>query len=314
MIKFPPYLKKGDTIGITCPAGYLVKSKADACIKILQQWGFEVMVGKTLGSSSNNYFSGSDEKRLNELQAMLDDESINAILCGRGGYGVSRIIDQLDFTKFKRKPKWIIGFSDITVLHTHLNSKLKIASLHAPMAGAFNNDNEFIESLHKALLGKKAKYTCAVHEFNKVGTTTAEIVGGNLTLLVNSIGTASEVNTKNKILFIEDIAEYIYNIDRMMYQLKRSGKLDQLKGLIIGGFTEMKDTQRPFGKTVYEAINDVIKEYDYPTCFNFPVSHEKENYAIKVGGTYTLKVTNKTVTLSELLSELGLMRLVGSMR
>ncbi|HMG82620.1 MAG TPA: LD-carboxypeptidase [Ferruginibacter sp.] len=299
MIKIPPYLKKGDTIGLTCPAGYLVKGKADNCIKTLQQWGFDVMVGKTLDGNSDNYFSGTDEQRLNELQAMLDDESINAILCGRGGYGVGRIIDQLDFTKFKRKPKWIIGFSDITVLHAHLNSKIKVASLHAPMAGAFNKENEFVESLHKALTGKKAKYTCAVDLFNTIGSATGELIGGNLSLLVNAIGTPSDINTKNKILFIEDIAEYVYGVDRMMYQLKRSGKLDQLKGLIIGGFSEMKDTERPFGKTVYEVIHDIVKDYDYPVCFNFPVGHETENYALKEGCVYTLKVTKKIVTLSE---------------
>ena len=299
MIKIPPYLKKGDTIGITCPAGYTVKSKADTCIKTLQQWGFDVMVGKTLGSDSDNYFSGTDEQRLNELQAMLDDESINAILCGRGGYGVGRIIDQLDFTKFKRKPKWIIGFSDITVLHAHVNSKIKVASLHAPMAGAFNDENEFIESLHKALIGKKAKYNCPINPLNKIGTATGELIGGNLSLLVNVIGTPSDINTKNKILFVEDIAEYVYGVDRMFYQLKRSGKLDQLKGLIIGGFTEMKDTERPFGKTVYEVISDIVKEYDYPVCYNFPVSHDTANYALKEGGVYTLKVTKKNVTLSE---------------
>jgi muramoyltetrapeptide carboxypeptidase len=299
MIKIPPYLKKGDTIGITCPAGYTVKSKADTCIKTLQQWGFDVMVGKTLGSDSDNYFSGTDEQRLNELQAMLDDESVNAILCGRGGYGVGRIIDQLDFTKFKRKPKWIIGFSDITVLHAHVNSKIKVASLHAPMAGAFNDENEFIESLHKALIGKKAKYNCPINPLNKIGTATGELIGGNLSLLVNVIGTPSDINTKNKILFVEDIAEYVYGVDRMFYQLKRSGKLDQLKGLIIGGFTEMKDTERPFGKTVYEVISDIVKEYDYPVCYNFPVSHDTANYALKEGGVYTLKVTKKNVTLSE---------------
>ena len=190
MIKTPPYLKKGDTIGITCPAGYLAIAKAQACIETLQSWGFDVMVGKTLGSKSKNYFSGTDEQRRDEMQAMLDDENINAILCGRGGYGVSRIIDGLDFTNFKKKPKWIIGFSDITVLHAHLYTKIKVASLHAPMATAFNDgENDFIKSLHKALIGKKAKYSCRAHPFNKKGNVTAELVGGNLSLLVHLTGT-----------------------------------------------------------------------------------------------------------------------------
>ncbi|MGG9970341.1 S66 peptidase family protein [Ferruginibacter sp. SUN002] len=301
MIKIPPYLKKGDTIGITCPAGYMAKEKAQTCIDTLQSWGYQVMVGKTLGSQSKNYFSGDDEQRRNELQAMLDDDSINAILCGRGGYGVSRIIDQIDLTKFKKKPKWIIGYSDITVLHCHLNQKLKIASMHAPMAAAFNDGpNEFIQSLQKAITGKKGNYKCAAHELNRKGKVSGELVGGNLALLVNIIGTASDINTKNKILFIEDIGEYIYSVDRMMYQLKRSGKLDDLAGLIIGGFTDIKDTERPFGKTVYEAINDIVKKYNYPICFGFPVGHSKENYALKVGVDYELTISNKQVRLSEI--------------
>ncbi len=303
MIKQPPFLKKGNTVAITCPAGYMAKDKAQACIETLQQWGLEVMVGKTLGSSSDNYFSGTDEERLNELQAMLDSENIQAILCGRGGYGVSRIIDRLDFTKFKKKPKWIIGYSDITALHSHLHTNLKIASLHSPMAAAFNdgeNKNEFITSLKNAITGKKLKYKCAAHPFNKKGAASGELVGGNLSLLCHLTGTKSDINTKNKILFIEDIGEYIYSIDRMLLQLKRSGKLDKLAGLIIGGFTDMKDTERPFGKTVYEAINDLVKEYNYPTCFNFPVSHSKENYALKVGVNHQLKVTSKSVLLSEI--------------
>lgn len=291
MIKIPPYLKKGDTIGITCPAGYMAAAKAQACIGTLQSWGFDVMVGKTLGSSSTNYFSGTDEERRDELQAMLDDDHINAILFGRGGYGMGRIIDQLDFTRFKKKPKWIIGYSDITVLHAHLFTKLKTASLHAPMAGAFNDgDNEFIRSLLKAITGKKARYSCAASPFNKNGSANGELVGGNLSLLAHITGTASDISTKNKILFIEDIGEQLYNIDRMLYQLKRSGKLDKAAGLIIGGFTDMKDTERPFGKTVYEIIRDITAEYDYPIAYDFPVSHTTANYALKIGVPYTLKV------------------------
>jgi muramoyltetrapeptide carboxypeptidase len=301
MTKIPPYLKKGDRIAIACPAGYMPKEKAQTCIETLQQWGFEVMVGKTLGSKSKNYFSGTDEQRLNELQAMLDDDSIKAILCGRGGYGVTRIIDQLDFTRFKKNPKWIIGFSDITVLHAHINSNFKITTLHAPMAAAFNKgENDFTTSLHKALLGKKAKYTAKAHPFNKLGVAKGELIGGNLSLITHLIGTKSAIKTKNKILFIEDIGELIYSTDRMLHQLKRSGNLTNLAGLIVGGFSAVKDTERPFGKKAEEVINDIVKEYDYPVCFHFPVSHEKENYALKVGGNYQLKITKATVLLSEL--------------
>ncbi len=176
-----------------------------------------------------------------------------------------------------------------------------MASLHAPMAAAFNEgENEFIRFLKNALMGKKGKYKVVAHSYNKKGNASGQLVGGNLTLLVNCIGTPSDINTKNKILFIEDIGEQIYAVDRMMYQLKRSGKLQHLAGLVIGGFTDMKDTDRPFGKTVYDAINDIVAEYNYPVCFNFPVSHGKENVALKVGMEYELKVGNKSVSLSEL--------------
>lgn len=302
MVKVPPSLQPGDTIGITCPAGYMAAEKALTCINTLEQWGYRVKVGKTLGSDSDTYFSGTDEERLNELQQMLDDDDVKAVLCGRGGYGMSRIIDRLNFSRFKKKPKWIIGFSDVTVLHAHLYSNFKIASLHAPMAAAFNDDgfnNEYVLSLKAALEGKKAKYHCVPHVFNNKGEAVGELVGGNLTLLVNIIGTPSEFKTRGRILFIEDVGEYLYSTDRMMYQLKRAGKLEKLAGLILGGFTDFKDTERPFGKTVYELIHDLVKEYDYPVCFNFPVSHDKENYALKMGVGYKLKVGKNDVLLEE---------------
>jgi len=302
MITIPPYLKKGDTIAITCPAGYMAAEKAQACIYRLQQWGYKVMVGKTLGSASANYFSGTDEERADELQAMLDDESISAILCARGGYGLGRIIDRLHFKQFKKKPKWIIGFSDITVLHTHIYNNYGIATLHAPMAGAFNNGedrNEFVLSLQAAIEGRKLKYQVPAHPFNRSGQAVGEMVGGNLTLLTHVIGSSSEIKTKGRILFIEDTGELLYKIDRMMYQLKRSGKLDKLAALVVGGFSDMTDTERPFGKTAYEIIAAIVADYDYPVCYNFPISHNKENYAVKVGVGYKLKVGKSKVTLEE---------------
>ncbi len=303
MIKLPPYLKKGDTIGLTCPAGYMAADKAQTCINTLQQWGYQVMLGKTLGSASANYFSGTDEERADELQAMMDDPSINAILFGRGGYGMGRIIDQLNFKKFKQHPKWLIGFSDITVMHMHLYSRYKIASLHAPMAAAFNDENfknEYVQSLQKALKGNKGKYSCAPHAGNRQGSATGKLIGGNLALLAHVIGTPSEYNTKNCILFIEDIGEYLYNTDRMLYQLKRSGKMDHISGLIFGGFTDMKDTDRPFGKTIDEILNDISIDLNIPVCYHFPVSHGKENVALKIGADYNLIVGTKKVSLKEL--------------
>ncbi|QEC66462.1 LD-carboxypeptidase [Panacibacter ginsenosidivorans] len=302
MIKIPPYLKKGDTIGIACPAGFMPAAKAQTCIETLHQWGFKVKIGKTLGNQFH-YFSGTDEERLTDLQQMLDDTTVQAILCGRGGYGLSRIIDKIDFTKFKRNPKWIIGYSDVTVLHAHLYSKLKIASLHSPMAAAFNDggaNNEFVQSIKKAITGKKINYNNAVHELNREGTAEGELVGGNLSLICHLTGSASGVDTKNKILFLEDVGEYIYNIDRMFMQLKRAGRLDKLAGLIIGGFTEMKDTTIPFGQNVYEVIKDKVAEYNYPVCFGFPVSHSTKNYALKVGVKHKLSVSKTKVVLHEI--------------
>lgn len=303
MTTIPPYLKKGDMIGITCPASYLATPNADKCIETLQKWGFEVMVGKTLGSKSKNYFSATDEDRANELQAMLDDKNIKAIIFGRGGYGMGRIIDKLNFSNFKKNPKWIIGFSDITLLHCHVYGNHKISSIHGPMAIGFNKEKsnaESIDSLHKLLTGKKFNYNCKSHKNNRVGTAKGKLIGGNLALLVNSIGTASDFETKNKIFFIEDIGEYLYAVDRMLYQLKRSGKLNKLAGLIIGGFTDMKDTERPFGKTLEKMIKELVEEFDYPVCFHFPISHGKENVAVKIGVEYELKITATKTSLKEL--------------
>lgn len=302
MIKTPPYLQAGNTIGIVCPAGYMSAEKARTCVETLQQWGYKVKLGKTLGSDSATYFSGTDEERLNDFQQMMDDDEVQAVLCGRGGYGTGRIIEQINFKKFKKNPKWIIGYSDITILHSHLFTNYYISSLHAPMAAAFNDggsENEYVLSLKNALEGKKLKYQCVPHDFNKKGEAIGELVGGNLALLAHLVGTESDIKTKGKILFMEDIGEQLYNIDRMLYQLKRSGKLSKLAGLIIGGFTDCKDTDRPFGQSVYEIIRDIIREYNYPVCYDFPVSHSAENYALKIGVGYKLKVGKAKVILEE---------------
>jgi muramoyltetrapeptide carboxypeptidase len=301
VITIPPYLNTGDTIGILCPSGYMSYERASAAIETLVGWGFNVVPGKTLGKQFN-YFSGTDRERLNDLQQMMDDENIKAIFCARGGYGLGRIIDMLSFKKFKKHPKWIIGYSDVTVLQLHLFSNYKIASLHAPMAAAFNDgefNNQYIQSLHDTIVGRKANYTSTGNVFNQKGKASGILVGGNLSQVAHLIGTSSDIKTKNKILFIEDVGEYIYNIDRMMYQLKRSGKLDDLSGLIVGKFTEMKDTGIPFGQRPDEVIRDIVKDYDYPVCFNFPVSHEKENYALKIGMKYRLTVSRASTELKE---------------
>lgn len=302
MIKIPPYLKKGDTIGLVCPAGYMPVEKVQTCLDVLQEWGYRVKIGKTVGGGSATYFSGTDEERLTDFQQMLDDDAIKAVLCARGGYGTGRIIDKIDFTKFRKHPKWIVGYSDVTVLHSHIYSHFYISTLHAPMAGAFNDDgfkNEFIRSLKNALEGKKLKYKCEVHDYNRKGEAVGELVGGNLALLAHLVGTDSDIKTRGKILFLEDVGEQLYNIDRMLHQLKRSGKLARLAGLIFGGFTESKDTERPFGNSIHEILRDIVKEFDYPVCYDFPVSHTNRNYALKIGVGYKLKVGKSKVTLEE---------------
>ena len=212
MIKIPPYLKKGDTIGLVCPAGYMPVEKVQTCLDVLQEWGYRVKIGKTVGGGSATYFSGTDEERLADFQQMLDDDAIKVVLCARGGYGTGRIIDMIDFTKFRKQPKWIVGYSDVTVLHSHIYSHFYISTLHAPMAGAFNDDgfkNEFVRSLKNALEGKKLKYKCDVHEFNRKGEAVGELVGGNLALLAHLVGTDSDIKTRGKILFLEDVGEQL---------------------------------------------------------------------------------------------------------
>lgn len=302
MITKPPYLKKGDTIGIVCPAGYMEAEKAQTCVNTLQEWGYKVKPGKTVGSDSMNYFSGTDEERLADLQQMLDDDEISAILCGRGGYGTGRIIERLRFKQFKKRPKWIIGYSDITILHSHIYSNYYISTLHSPMASAFNDgghNNEYVLSLKNALEGKPTSITIPGNEFNRKGDVEGELVGGNLAILAHLVGTGSDIKTKERILFIEDVGEQLYNIDRMMHQLKRAGKLEKLNGLIFGIFSDIKDTERPFGTPMQEMLWNIIKEYDYPVCFDFPVSHTDKNYALKVGVRHRLKAGEKKVLLEE---------------
>jgi len=301
-IIIPPSLRKGDTIGVVCPAGHMPKSRMRTCFKVLRdEWGFRVIEGKTLGTG-DGYFSGTDEERAADLQHMLDDDAVDAILCARGGYGVGRIIDQLDLTSFRKRPKWLIGFSDITVLHAHLLSKCGVATIHGPMASAFAAGGwrkPSVQSLHRALRGLKTDLRVDAHPLNRPGTASGVLFGGNLSLLAHLVGTPSEVDLKGKILFIEDVGELLYNIDRMMYQLHRSGRLAGLAGLIVGGFTECRDTERPFGRDALHIISDVVSDYTFPVCFGFPVSHGPENMALKSGIVHQLNINIKGVRLKE---------------
>ncbi len=291
-MKQPPFLKAGSTIGITCPSGYVSAERVAYAITVLEKWGFNVKQGKTIGSE-HFYFSGTDSERLADLQTMMNDPELDAILMGRGGYGMSRIIDDLDLRAFLKKPKWVCGFSDITVLHNHLQACGNMASLHSPMCGAFKPETEnepYLQTLLAALTGTALQYETPPSPFNRHGEATAEVTGGNLAILAHLTGSVSEADTAGKILFIEDIGEHLYNADRMLLNLKRAGKLDNINALIVGGFTEMQDTERPFGQTIEEIISDKVKEYDYPVCFNFPAGHQDINYTLTLGATHKLVV------------------------
>ena len=303
-VAIPPYLKKGDLIGMVCPAGHMPKSRMRTCLRVLrEEWGFRVREGRTLGAGEN-YFSGTDDERLKDLQEMLDDPEVKAVLCARGGYGVGRIIDRIDFSAFRRNHKWVVGFSDITVLHAHIHRHCGIATLHAPMAGAFNAGGwkrASVDSLHRVLTGKRTRHASDPHPYDRQGVATGPLVGGNLALLSHLVGSLSDIQTKGCILFLEEVGEQLYNIDRMLHQLKRAGKLEELAGLIIGGFTECRDTERPFGQGAYEIVRDIVAGYPYPLCFGFPVSHGKENLALKSGCVHELKVRVRGTLLTECL-------------
>ncbi|MBE9597667.1 LD-carboxypeptidase [Pedobacter sp. MC2016-24] len=297
-VRIPPYLYTGHTIGITAPAGYVTPEQIDPAVKLMESWGFNIKIGNTIGKRDFS-LGGTDEERAADFQQMLDDPKIHAIMCARGGYGVIRIIDRLNFDRFKNNPKWIIGFSDITVFHCHLNRKLGIASIHSKMCNSFPSDwskaepiqIETILSIKQALSGAALKYTGPALAINRAGRAEAELVGGNLSIIETLAASESDLDTEGKILFIEDTGEYAYSIDRMFWNLKRSGKLSKLKGLIIGGFKlKPDDPGDEFGRTVYDIILEKIKEYEYPVCFDFPVGHQKNNFALKCGVQYLLNV------------------------
>jgi len=299
---FPPYLNAGDTIGIVCPSGYMASERILACVNTVRGWGFKVKIGKTVGGTSSNYFSGTDSERLTDLQEMLDDETLSAILFGRGGYGLSRIIDQISFKKFRKSPKWMLGYSDITLLHAHIYGNYGIVTAHSPMAGAFQEagpEDAPIQSIRKLLTGEKLSYSAEPHPFNRKGEVEAVLMGGNLTLLAHAVGGSSEFKTKGLILFLEDIGEYLYNVDRMLHQLEAAGKFHKLAALVVGQFTDLKDTERPFGQNAYEIIQNIFSKFDYPVCYGFPVGHVKENFALKCGAEYNLKIDKEKVTLRE---------------
>jgi muramoyltetrapeptide carboxypeptidase len=287
-LKTPPYLQKGDTIGIAAPARKISKEELQPALDCLQQWGLKIRLGKNLFGSCDQ-FSGTDAERAADMQDLLGDPQVKAILCARGGYGTLRIIDHLDFSEFLKNPKWIVGYSDVTVLHSHLHG-LGIETLHATMPIKFKADQESVESLRKALFGETLAYSWESNRAGRYGTASGLLVGGNLSLLTALNGSSSDLDMRGKILFLEDLDEYLYHIDRMMLNLKRSGKLKDLAGMLVGGMTAMKDNAVPFGKEVEEIIRDAVKEYSYPLAFDFPAGHADRNLALFLGREIKLAV------------------------
>jgi muramoyltetrapeptide carboxypeptidase len=292
-----PYLKKGDKIAITCPAKKLPRPM-DAAVKVLQSWGLEVVQGDTL-QASYHQFAGDDELRAKDLQRFIDDDSIKAIIAARGGYGTIRIVDMVDYSRLATHPKWIIGFSDITVLHSHLHTIYGLQTIHGQMpVNVPDASSASLISLKKALFGEAVTYSFKSHSLNRPGQATAPVIGGNLSLLIAMLGSVSDMDYSGKILFLEDVGEYLYSVDRMLYTLKRAGKLNNLAGLIVGGFTELKDNDIPFGFTVADMVMSLVSEFNYPVCFDFPAGHIPDNHAIIFGKNLNLLVEDHKVTAS----------------
>ena len=296
---FPPFLKQGDTIGIVAPARKIERNDIEFSVRWWEEKGFKIILGKSLFAEEHQ-FAGSDAARAKDFQSMLDNSNIKAIFCARGGYGTLRIIDTLEFLSFNLEPKWICGFSDITVLHSHINKEYDIATIHSTMPVSANGDNlNNFETLFQVLIGEHPKYQCNPHILNRMGICSGELVGGNLSLLYALSGSISEIDTTNKILFIEDVDEYLYHIDRMMLQLKRAEKLKNLSGLLVGSFSKIRDNDIPFGKSYEQIITEHCEEYDFPIAFNFPSGHAENNVALKLGATHTLIVERTKTTLQE---------------
>ena len=283
----PEYLTKGDTIAIVAPSGvlknydnYINKAK-----ELLKSWGLNVIVGKNV-FNDDGHFAGTDNERTLDFQNALDDKSIKGIWCARGGYGAVRVIDNLNFEKYKLEPKWIIGYSDITAIHNELHI-LNSESIHAIMCKSLNeldiDNSESVSLLKKTLFGEKISYKIKTNSYNIEGSTSGKLVGGNLTLLHCMLGSKSSINTEGKILFIEDLGEYLYHIDRMLYSLKRAGYFDNLNGLIVGDFTDLRKNTTPFGRNLKELILEIVSDYNIPVLFDFPAGHGKENFPLILG-------------------------------
>jgi muramoyltetrapeptide carboxypeptidase len=295
----PPFLKAGDRIGIVATARKISRDSIEVARRTLESWGLVVVLSQYLFSEEHSYLAGNDFERTRALQTMLDDPTLHAIICARGGYGTTRIIDNLDFSLFKQNPKWIIGFSDITALHLQI-STFDIPSVHGIMPALFAREESApsLASLHEVLFAKSWQLYAAPSNFNRIGIASGKVIGGNLSLIVDALSTANAPGTTGKILVIEEIEEYLYKIDRMIVQLKRASKIQNLAGLVVGYFTDIRDSDLPFGESYEEIIRYHTREYNFPIAFNFPTGHESPNLAWIHGRTATLNVTPERSTLS----------------
>jgi muramoyltetrapeptide carboxypeptidase len=292
----PQFLKVGDTVAIVCTARKFFPEDAKPAIDLLESWGLKVKLGNTIGLD-NFQLGGTDTERAADFQAQLDDEKVKAIWCARGGYGTVRIIDSIDFTKFKKHPKWIMGFSDVTVLHSQLNIE-RVASLHSIMPFTVPNAPEEVkETLRKALFGETISYSIPSKSYDVKGTASGELVGGNISILYSLLGSKSAIDTKDKILFIEDLDEYLYHIDRMMYNLKRNGYFENVKGIIVGSMTDMHDNEIPFGQNEVQIITEIAKENRIPIAFQFPAGHQSDNRTLILGKQLDFEVNEKEIKL-----------------
>ncbi len=290
------YIRANDTVGIISTARKLDAEVLVPFVKVLEDWGLRVKFGKTI-SLEDHQFAGSDQDRADDLQAFLDDPEIKAIWCARGGYGTARIIDQLDFSQFSKNPKWLIGYSDITALHSHMHN-LGFKTLHATMPIDIDRCSQVgLASVRDIIFGEGVSYSIDASEGNRKGNASGMLVGGNLSVLYSLLGSSSSIKTKGKILFLEDLDEYLYHVDRMMLNLKRNGYFDELSGLVVGSMTDMHDNTIPFGKTAKEIILDHTSNYNFPICFDFPAGHLDDNRALIFGEQVELDVRSTAAAL-----------------
>lgn len=294
----PPALIYGDKVGLVATARKISLKELEEGLQLIKSWGLVPVIGKTIDASDDQY-AGTDTERAQDFQEMLDNPEIKAIWCARGGYGSVRIIDQIDFYKFVKYPKWIVGYSDVTVFHSHIH-KIGFKTIHGTMPVSIPDNTAFAKAtLKQALFGEQPTINYETfHTLNRQGITKGTLVGGNLSMLYSMCGSNSALDTEGKILFIEDLDEYLYHVDRMVMNLKRNKMLDHLSGLIVGGMTKMHDNRIPFGKTAQEIVMDAIGECEYPVAFDFPSGHVDDNRALIMGATVTLEVTKNNCTLT----------------